>query len=328
MSDRRSQIVIISPVFNEQDNIDYFFGRLCAAIDRCDRNKYTFTLVFTNNRSTDGTLDKLKSLHAAHDWVQYLTLSRNHGYQLSVLSGLTTFEADFYMVCDVDCEDPPEVLLTFLERIEQGGDYVYGIRSNRPDHCLLGKMRAAFYFTLRCLGDYPVVPYMSEFALFRRKVRDNLIRGNSSFPFLRTEVGFGGFDIVGVPYRREERKHGSSHYNYWRNFSFAVAGILSSTTFPLRAIFYTLPIVIFLCLLAALSLAFGASFQFVVISILLIDSIYLLSGVAFSAIYLARIYHNGLGRARFIIDHDFSTLRGNCPLESPVAIQSSAISET
>ena len=189
-------------------------------------------------------------------------------------------------------------------------------------------MRAAFYFTLRCLGDYPVVPYMSEFALFRRKVRDNLIRGNSSFPFLRTEVGFGGFDIVGVPYRREERKHGSSHYNYWRNFSFAVAGILSSTTFPLRAIFYTLPIVIFLCLLAALSLAFGASFQFAVISILLIDSIYLLSGVAFSAIYLARIYHNGLGRARFIIDHDFSTLRGNCPLESPVAIQSSAISET
>ena len=195
MSDRRSQIVIISPVFNEQDNIDYFFGRLCAAIDRCDRNKYTFTLVFTNNRSTDGTLDKLKSLHAAHDWVQYLTLSRNHGYQLSVLSGLTTFEADFYMVCDVDCEDPPEVLLTFLERIEQGGDYVYGIRSNRPDHCLLGKMRAAFYFTLRCLGDYPVVPYMSEFALFRRKVRDNLIRGNSSLPA-------HGSGVWGIRYRR------------------------------------------------------------------------------------------------------------------------------
>ena len=308
MSDERTHIAIICPVFNEQDNIEYFFDRLQAAIAQADGGKYAFELLFTNNRSTDGTLRKLDELCRAHDWVHYLTLSRNYGYQLSVLAGLSSVDADLYMVCDVDCEDPPEMLLSFLAKIEEGGDYVYGIRNNRPDPWLLGKMRSAFYLTLRGLGDYPVVPYMSEFALFRRKVRDNLVRGCNTAPFLRTEVGYGGFEIVGVPYRREARKHGRTHYNYAGNFRFAIAGILSSTTFPLRAMFYGLPIAILLCLLSALAMALGLSFQFAVISILLIDSIYLLSGVAFSAIYLARIYHNGLGRPRFIIDPDRSAL--------------------
>ncbi len=308
MNGQKTQIVVICPVFNEEENIDYFFGRLQATIDRVDREKYAFTLVFTNNRSTDGTLAKIKELRDSHDWVHYLTLSRNHGYQLSVLSGLSTFEADLYMVCDVDCEDPPEMLLTFLERIERGGDYIYGIRNNRPDPWFLGKMRSAFYFVLRSLGDYPVVPYMSEFALFRRKVRDNLVRGNNSLPFLRTDVGYGGFDVVGVAYRREDRRHGQSHYNYLGNVRFAIAGILSSTTFPLRAMFYSLPIAVLLCVAAALSVAVGFPFQAAVLGILLVNSIYVCCGIAFASIYLARIYQNGLGRSRFIIDADCSSI--------------------
>ena len=76
--------------------------------------------LFTNNRSTDGTLDKIREVQARHDWIDYLTLSRNHGYQVSVLSGMTTADADLYMVCDVDCEDPPEMLLTSWNASRRG----------------------------------------------------------------------------------------------------------------------------------------------------------------------------------------------------------------
>ena len=97
------------------------------------------------------------------------------------------------------------------------------------------KCRLLFYQLLKALGDYHIVPYMAEFGMIRRHVRDVIVSGKNTFPFLRAEIGFGGFRIEGVPYRREARTSGQSNYNFWGNFRFAVAGILSSTTFPLRA---------------------------------------------------------------------------------------------
>lgn len=303
------RLAIICPVYNEQKNIAYFFERLSKAVERIDRRDYTITLLFTNNRSSDDTLELIDELHRKHDWVEYLTLSRNHGYQLSVLSGLQSIDADLYMVCDVDCEDPPELLHDFLQGIEEGQDYVYGIRNNRPDPWLLGKMRKAFYFTLQSLGDYRIVPFMSEFAMFRRKVRDVLIRGNNSFPFLRAEVGYGGFKIHGIQYRREARKHGESHYNYIGNFRFAIAGILSSTTFPLRALFYSLPCVALAILATAAAFALNLfSFAAAMITLATVASLYTVFGVGLSAVYMARIYHNTLGRPRFVIDPEMTSL--------------------
>jgi glycosyltransferase involved in cell wall biosynthesis len=309
MTETRKQLLIICPVYNEEVNIDYFFGRLTATLAQLDTSRYAYRLLFTNNRSTDGTLAKIHALEAKHDWIGHITLSRNHGYQLSLLSGLTTVEADLYMVCDVDCEDPPEMLHPLLATIEQGHDYAYGIRNNRPDPWLLGKMRRAFYFTLGSLGDYKIIPFMSEFAVFRRQVRDSLIRGQNSFPFLRAEVGYAGFSIQGVPYRREARKNGVSHYNWVGNFRFATAGILSSTTFPLRMMLYTLaPAVIWIAGWCGQFATGLAGFEATVVSLLAGGLTYLCVGTAFLAVYLARTYQNGLGRARFNIDPNHTSL--------------------
>ena len=309
MPSTRQQLLIICPVYNEEVNIEYFFGRLLPTLEKLDSTRYAYRLLFTNNRSSDRTLEKVQSLQDQYPWVGYLTLSRNHGYQLSLLSGLTTVEADLYMVCDVDCEDPPEMLHPLLEQIEQGHDYAYGIRNNRPDPWLLGKMRRAFYFTLRSLGDYNIVPFMSEFAVFRKTVRDSLIRGNNSFPFLRAEVGYAGFSIKGVPYRREARKNGMSHYNWAGNFRFAIAGILSSTTFPLRMMFYALaPLCVWMCTVLGLYASQVIGFEPTVIALLATGLFYLCPGAAFLGIYLARTYQNGLGRPRFNIDPAYTSL--------------------
>jgi dolichol-phosphate mannosyltransferase len=213
------------------------------------------------------------------------------------------------MTCDVDCEDPPELLHTFLEEIEAGRDLVYGIRNNRPDSWLMARCRRGFYSVLRALGDYKIVPYMAEFAMSRRHVRDQLVANANTFPFIRAEVGYVGFDILGIPYRREDRLHGETHYNYWSNFRFAVAGILSSTTFPLRAALYSFPVV-----LGAIALMCSAyfsellSFETALLVIVSLAAAYCVSTLAFISIYLARTYQNGLGRSRFIIDRRLSHL--------------------
>jgi|GEM_PF-325926 len=306
---RPTRLVVICPVYNEEQNIAFFFDRIKAVLEQLAPAEYSYRLVFTNNRSTDGTLRLLEQLRHAHDWVGYLTLSRNHGYQLSVLSGLASVRADLYMICDVDCEDPPELLHEFLARIRAGSDLAYGMRNNRQDSWLIGKCRSLFYHALRALGDFRIVPYMAEFAMFTRAVRDVVVSGQNSAPFLRAEYGYAGFEIVGVPYRREARRFGKTHYNFYGNFRFALAGMLASTTFPLRAVFYALPAVCLLML--ALGAAFAAdviSADAALISIVSLNAVYMSGAVAFLSIYLARTYHNGIGRKRFIVDRTRSAL--------------------
>jgi glycosyltransferase involved in cell wall biosynthesis len=317
MRDERTRLLVICPVFNEEQNIDYFFGRLQAVFAAVDQRRYACSLLFTNNRSSDRTLELIQAIEQRHAWVNHVTLSRNFGYQLSVLSGLTTGDADLYMTCDVDCEDPPELVHTFLKEIERGRDLVYGIRNNRPDSWLMAKCRRGFYSVLRALGDYKIVPYMAEFAMLRRHVRDELVVNASTFPFIRAEVGYVGFDILGVPYRREDRMHGETHYNYLGNFRFAIAGILSSTTFPLRAALYLLPVALAVMALIC-SLYFSALLRFetAILFAVTLASAYSMTALAFQSIYLARTYQNGLGRSRFIVDRKLSYLPAHVARDS------------
>lgn len=309
MDRRPIQLVIVCPVHNEEENIAHFFSRLKNVVEQLDPSEYSCQLLFTNNRSTDGTLALLEELHQKHPWVGHLTLSRNHGYQLSVLSGLSTVPADLYMVCDVDCEDPPEMLLRFLAAIGEGADLAYGIRNNREEPWLLSRFRSLFYLSLKMVGDYRIVPFMAEFSMFRRPVRDVVIASDNSAPFLRAEFGYAGFNIVGVPYRREARRHGKTHYNFIGNVKFAVAGGLSSTTFPLRAIFYASPVACAVSLMLVLGAASGTiASGAAIVGLIFVNGLYVCGSLAFMALYLARIYHNGLRRPRFIVDRSRTAL--------------------
>jgi polyisoprenyl-phosphate glycosyltransferase len=304
-----AQLLVICPIYNEEQNVLYFFDRIKNALAQLDPREYSFRLLFTNNRSTDNSLAIVAELSRAHDWVGYLTLSRNHGYQLSVLAGLSTVDADLYMICDVDCEDPPEMVHQFLAEIRRGHDLAYGIRNDREDSWLLGRCRSLFYFALRALGDYRIVPYMAEFSLFKRCVRDVAVSSDNSAPFLRAEFGFAGFNISGVPYRRHARRYGKTHYNFLNNVRFALAGILSSTTFPLRAVFYLMPVVCLLNLALIVRFLFGEmAFETAVVTLLTANALYVGVALAFIAIYLARTYQNGIRRQRFIVDQSQSSL--------------------
>ena len=322
MDRQPAQLVVICPIHNEEQNIAYFFERLKKTLALLDRNEYSCQLLFTNNRSTDRSLAIIEELQRQYPWVGVLTLSRNHGYQLSVLAGISTVAADLYMVCDVDCEDPPELLIELIAAIRNGADLAYGIRNNRDEPWWLSRFRSAFYLSLRTVGDYLIVPYMAEFGMFKRCVRDVVVGSDNSAPFLRAEFGYAGFNIVGVPYRREARRHGRTHYNFIGNVRFAVAGILSSTTFPLRAIFYTLPAVCLLGVLVVLGYALGVlSAAAVIVALVCLIGVYMCASVAFMALYLARIYHNSLRRTRFIVDRSQTFLPRGSALQTSDDVQ-------
>lgn len=293
------RLTVLVPVHNEEDNIHPFYARVKAALDGMG-GLTSWDLVFCNNGSEDASLDQVLQLRDADPRVKVITLSKNFGYHSALVAGLSTVESDLYAMIDVDCEDPPELLPVFFAKLLDGAELAYGIRSDRDEPRWIVKLREAFYALNRRVADSEIVMWMAEFSMMTRQVRDAVLAPRTTYPFIRAEMGYVGFPKVGIPYRRAKRERGTSHYNLARMTRFAVAGILSSTTFPLRATLYlaaflalAYPIIVGLWGLsadAAAHLAVVFSFYF------------LLATVPFLALYLARTYKNGISRPLFIID--------------------------
>jgi dolichol-phosphate mannosyltransferase len=310
----RKSIRVICPVYNEESSIGYFYDRYCATRDRL-RERYDIDLIFVNNASVDRSLEIIKKLRENDGSVQFISHSRNFGYQASVLSGLTKLDdGDAYVIIDVDCEDPPEMILDFIDKWEQGYDLVYGIRKWRPEHWVVVAARRLFYRLTKKIADSEFIIDMAEFSLFSRRVRNLALSHRSTFPFVRSDLAYAGFRRFGIEYRREPRRFGRTHYNFARMAQFAAAGILSASTFPLRAIAYAgLPLMVF-DLIAAICAAAGVLKS--VSALFLVNFAYVSFALAFIGIYVARIAKDVSARPIFIVDEELSELNQPQPVTS------------
>ena len=296
----KQKISIICPVFNEEKVVPLYYERLQKAIS-CLQDRYFVELIFINNCSTDNTLAVVKNLHSQNSSVQIISLTRNFGYQSSVLCGLTFATGEAIVVNDVDCEDPPELIPKFVEQWEKGYEIIYGLRKNRPEFLGLTLCRKLFYRLTRAIADNDFILDMAEFSLFTRRVRDEVMRIKTSFPFIRNELAYVGFRQIGIPYNRERRIGGKSNYNVLRMTQFAIGGILTASTFPLRLIFY-LAVPLLLINFLVLFLYFLAPENIPIQLVYILNTMFLITSVTFLATYMARVYKNGIQRPVFIVD--------------------------
>ena len=153
-------LAVIVPVHNEAENIKSVYHRLATTLD-ASRHVSTWTVLFINNASTDLSLKEIKALQATDPRIQYVTMARNFGYHASLVAGLSLVEADRYAIIDGDGEDPPEMLSTFLEALENGSQLAYGIRSNREEPRFITLARKIFYRILRKIADGEIVEWMA-----------------------------------------------------------------------------------------------------------------------------------------------------------------------
>jgi len=300
-------LTILCPVYNEEAVVLLFFERIRPVLAKLSE-RYSVDLVFLNNASTDRTLDAIEKVRQSWPATYVITTSRNVGYHASLECGLRNARGDLLVFIDVDCEDPPEMILDFAEKHEQGYDIVYGERVDREEPGLLKGARKLFYRLLHIVADEEIILDMAEFSLFTREVRDAIIQENSSFPFLRASIGRVGFRRAAIPFKRRKRIAGTSHYNLLRLAIFAIAGILSSSTLFLRLPIYLLP----LCLvaLAGLGVAYIQTHSpaFALAGVLIFAA-YVCGTIAFTALYVARTYKNSLHRPNAFIDHSRSVLQ-------------------
>lgn len=300
----KKTLTVVCPVFNEELCIEKFHTLFSEAISPLT-SQYNFELIFTNNRSSDRTLDILKELREKDPRIEFITLSRNFGYQSSVLCGITHGSGDAFVVIDVDGEDPPSIIPHFISKWEQGYDLVYGIREQRPEPKIVILARKFFYRFTKIIADADFILDMAEFSLFTRRMRDQIVLNQTGFPFIRAELAYLGFKRLGIPYARQRRIAGQSHYSFVRMSQFAIGGILSSSTFPLRILFYICFPLAFLDILAGF-IAINSTINLQAMAMLNFAFLVFAGGII--GIYAARIYKDGLHRPPFVVDWANTTL--------------------
>jgi glycosyltransferase involved in cell wall biosynthesis len=301
------RLTVLCPVFNEEAAIPLFFARVQRVFDQL-KPRYVTALVFLNNGSTDSTSEIIDELCRKHPHVFAFTMSRNFGYQASIDMGLRSARGDLFSIIDVDCEDPPEMLLDFLDLHEEGYHLVYGQRVDRHENSIIKFGRKIFYHLAKTISDEPFILEMAEFFLITSQIRDAVIQEKNSFPFIRSAVARSGFRSIGIPYKREKRIVGKTHYNLLGMTIFAVAGILSSSTFFLRLPLFLFPFWLVSMLGLFIAHIFYSS-QSALVLMQLLGFLFCGFSCAFIAVYVARIYKNALLRPNAIIDRENSYMQ-------------------
>jgi glycosyltransferase involved in cell wall biosynthesis len=290
-----TRLTVICPVHNEQAAIPLFVARLMPVLSSLS-GRYESKLFFIDNGSSDRSHEVIRELRAIYENIYVLGLSRNFGYQRSLDCALRAVSGEVFVIIDVDCEDPPEMIEDFIDQFELGFDVVYGERVDRPESLMLRTARKLFYRLTRLLADDDFVLDMAEFCLLSEQVRDAIIRDRSTFPFIRASIGRVGFRRKNIPYRRQTRIAGETHYNVLRMIFFGLAGILSSSTLPLRMVVYACP----LWIVAMGWVAFVAVNPTWVLGFLGFS--YCGLALATLSVYMARAYKDGLSRPNAFID--------------------------
>jgi len=294
------KLTVICPVFNEAGSLPVFLERFNAVRDALS-DRYSVDLLFTNNASTDNSLELIKNWRKEKTYIYFVTLSKNAGYQISMECGLRSATGDLFAFIDVDCEDPPEMLIDFVRAFEsERCDIVYGERVDREENFLLKSGRKLFYRVLKRIADDEVVLDMAEFSLFTREVRDAIVQETTAYPFIRASIGRVGFKRIGIAYKRGKRVAGKSNFNAQRLAGFALSAMFASSSLPLILPLKLLPIALIIVgTLAVWRIVEPAKWIDAVI--IFVVAAFLMSSISFISIYTRRSYRNSMGRPNYFI---------------------------
>jgi glycosyltransferase involved in cell wall biosynthesis len=233
-------LAVVVPAHNESEVLREFHARLGVVLDDIapaadGRPGLDCTVLYVDDGSRDDTWTVLCDLRASDARVSTLRLSRNFGKELALTAGLDHVDADALVVIDADLQDPPELIVDMVARWRAGFDVVYGTRASRAGESRFKKFTAAmFYRLMERLSDTPLPRDTGDFRLLSRRVVEALKRIRERQRFMKGLFSWIGFRQTAVVYHRDPRHAGSTKWNYRRLWNFALEGITSFSSVPLR----------------------------------------------------------------------------------------------
>ena len=223
---------LIVPMHDEAPVLDHLFKALDGVIADLGVKA---EIICVDDGSRDATLEQLRMRAAVDPRVRVIALSRNFGKEAALTAGVDVAAGDMVVPLDADLQDPPSLIAEFVDLWEQGYDVVYGVRADRrSDHWLKRLTAGGFYQVFNAMSASPIPPSTGDFRLMDRQVIEALRQLPERNRFMKGLFAWVGFRQVGVAYTRPERVAGQTSWRYFQLWRFALDGITSFTTAPLR----------------------------------------------------------------------------------------------
>jgi glycosyltransferase involved in cell wall biosynthesis len=225
------KISIVTPCYNEEDNVKELYERIKAAMQGLD---YEYEHIFIDNASVDRTVELLRGMAAQDSHVKVILNTRNFGHIRSPYHGLLQATGEAVIGMASDLQDPPEWIPEFLKKWEQGYKIVVGVKTHSQESGLFYFMRTMYYRVLRNLSDIQLIDNFTGFGLYDRQVIEILRDFNDPYPYFRGLIADIGFEYARIEFTQPRRKRGISKNNFYTLYDMAMLGVTSYTKVPLR----------------------------------------------------------------------------------------------
>jgi glycosyltransferase involved in cell wall biosynthesis len=225
-------ISIVTPCYNEEENVEELYRQVVAVTDTMPQ--YDWEHIFIDNASVDHTAEILRKMAAADHRVKVIINTRNFGHIRSPFYALLQASGDAAITMVADLQDPPVLIPAFVEKWESGFPIALGQKVSSDESKLLYMLRTAYYKLVRRLADVQLIDHVTGFGIFDKKVIEAFRKIDDPYPYGRGLICDLGYDVARIPYRQPERKRGLTKNNFYTLYDMAMLGITSHSKVPLR----------------------------------------------------------------------------------------------
>jgi glycosyltransferase involved in cell wall biosynthesis len=225
-------ISLVVPFYNESESVNGFFHKVLPILE-C--TKLSFEILCINDGSRDNTLSLLMEKKKNIPQMKIINFSRNFGKDAAITAGIDFAKGACAIPIDSDLQDPPELIMDMVEKWKEGFDVVWAKRIDRSEDSIFKRTSANWFYRIyNLLSDMELPENVGDFRLMDRKVLDTLKNFSERKRFMKGLFAFVGFRSAVVEYKRLKRRSGMSKWSYWKLWNYAVNGITSFSTFPLK----------------------------------------------------------------------------------------------
>lgn len=227
-----SFVSIVTPCFNEEDNIIDLYERIKLAMSSLPG--HTYELIFIDNSSTDSTADILRAIAFKDENVKVIINLRNFGHIRSPYHAILEAKGEAIIVLASDLQDPPELIPEFISRWKSGSKVVLGKKSKSEESWIFYTFRSLYYKILQKFSTVPLLEHTTGFGLYDREVIEIIRKLNDPYPYFRGLISELGYRADLVEYLQPKRKQGISKNNFYTLYDLAMLGFTSHSKVPLR----------------------------------------------------------------------------------------------
>jgi len=313
------KISILIPAYNEEAVLESLYQRLGTLAN--NNKSYDFEFLFVNDGSRDKTLEIIKDFAEKDRRVAYVNFSRNFGKEIAMIAGFDHVTGDATVIIDADLQDPPELIPEMIKYWEEGYDDVYAKRLSREGETWFKKFSSQlFYRILQKSTNIPIQIDTGDFRLLDRRCIEALKQIRESGRYTKGMFSWIGFKKKEITYKRDPRIAGKSKFNYPKLINFAIDGILSFTTAPLRistilGMIISFIAFIFVVIVVIKAILFGdavAGYPSLMAVILFLGGVQLLS-LGIIGEYIGRIFNETKNRPLYLVEE----YHGEKPAKKP-----------